>query len=111
MASLHKKGTPHSEEVISKILQLFDDGMRLKDLAKQSKVLIGYKIQGSTICNILKRSGRDASENTFRVRKQWRKYKNKVVDGVITESDYHKNKREQKKLDESGFIGDEGTPE
>jgi hypothetical protein len=68
----HKKGTPHSSEVIEKILELFDSGMREKTIALQSKKLIGYKIQPSTISSILNRNGRNVKENTYRIHRRKR---------------------------------------
>jgi hypothetical protein len=67
MAIEHKKHTPHSKEVIDKILELHDSGMRSKSIALQSKKLIGYYIKQSTISEILKREGRNAKENTYRI--------------------------------------------
>lgn len=61
------KGTPHPQWVIDKILKFFDEGMRLKDISKNSKEKIGYKIQQSTISQILKKNNRNAKLNSFRV--------------------------------------------
>lgn len=61
------KGNHHPKWVIDKILQFHDEGMRSKDISKNSKEKIGYKIQQSTICQILKRNGRNAKSNSFRV--------------------------------------------
>ncbi len=69
------KGTPHSEEVIGRIIQLCDEGMRSKDIYKQSKAMFGYTVKQSTISQILNKNGRTPKENTFRVRKAWKKYK------------------------------------
>ncbi len=68
------KGTPHSEEVVGRIIQLCDEGMRSKDIYKQSKDMFGYTIKQSTISQILTRNGRTPKENTFRVN-TWKKYK------------------------------------
>ena len=62
----HIKGTPHSPEVIQKIVELHDAGMRSKSISLQSKELIGYKIQQSSISMILRREGRDPKTNTYR---------------------------------------------
>lgn len=75
MAIKRIKGTPHSEEVISKIIELCDNGIRSKDIYKDSKALFGYVVKQSTISEILNRNGRTPKENTFRVRKAWKKYK------------------------------------
>lgn len=66
----HIRGTPHSPEVINKILELHDAGMRSKSISLQSKELIGYRIHQSTICEILKREGRDAKSNTYRLHRR-----------------------------------------
>ena len=76
MAIKRIKGTPHSEEVVSKIIELCDNGIRSKDIYKDSKALFGYVVKQSTISEILNRNGRTPKENTFRVRKARRKYKN-----------------------------------
>ncbi len=75
MAIKRIKGTPHSEEVVSKIIELCDNGIRSKDIYKDSKALFGYIVKQSTISEILNRNGRTPKENTFRVRKAWKKYK------------------------------------
>jgi len=75
MAIKRIKGTPHSEEVVSKIIELCDNGIRSKDIYKDSKALFGYVVKQSTISEILNRNGRTPKENTFRVRKAWKKYK------------------------------------
>lgn len=72
MAEVRKKFTPHTEETISKILELHDEGMRSKDISSQSKELFGFKLQQSSISKILVRNGRDAKSNTFRVKRGWR---------------------------------------
>lgn len=69
MAEVRKKFTPHSEETISKILELHDSGMRSKDIYKQSKEIFGFSIKQSSISNILARNGRNAKANTFRVKR------------------------------------------
>lgn len=83
MSTTRIKGTPHSEEVISKILQMNEEGVRSKDIYKQSKELFGYCVKQSTICNILKRYGKDAKINTYRVRKGWKKYKKTQQIGTV----------------------------
>ncbi len=75
MATRRIKFTPHSEEVIAKIIQLCDDGIRSKDIYKMSKQLFGYTVKQSTISEILTRNGRTPKANTFRIRKAWKKYK------------------------------------
>ncbi len=75
MAIKRIKGTPHSEEVVSKIIELCDNWIRSKDIYKDSKALFGYVVKQSTISEILNRNGRTPKENTFRVRKAWKKYK------------------------------------
>jgi hypothetical protein len=75
MTTKRIKGTPHSEEVIGRIIQLCDEGMRSKDIYKQSKDMFGYVVKQSTISQILNKNGRTPKENTFRVRKAWKKYK------------------------------------
>lgn len=75
MVNTRIKGTPHSEEVIGRIIQLCDEGVRSKDIYKQSKEMFGYIVKQSTISQILTRNGRTPKENTFRVRKAWKKYK------------------------------------
>lgn len=70
---LHKRRTQHSEEVVSQILSLHDQGMRSADIYKQSKELFGYRIKQSTISNILKRNGKIAKNNTFRRKRRKRK--------------------------------------
>lgn len=72
MAEVRKKFMPHSEETISKILELHDNGMRSKDISKQSKEIFGFKLQQSSLSNILARNGRNAKANTFRVKRRWR---------------------------------------
>lgn len=62
----HIKHTPHSEEVVSQIIGMHDDGVRSKDIYKQSKQLFGYSVKQSTISNILRRHGRDPKANTYR---------------------------------------------
>lgn len=76
------KGTPHSEEVVGRIIQLCDEGMRSKDIYKQSKDMFGYVVKQSTISEILNRNGRTPKENTFRVRKAWKKYKKPKVQEI-----------------------------
>lgn len=71
MEPKRKKFTPHSEETITKLLELHDAGMRSKDIYKQSKEIFGYRIQQSTISNILNRNGRNAKENTYRVKRHY----------------------------------------
>lgn len=73
MAEIRKKFTPHSEETIARILELHDNGMRSKDISKQSKAIFEFTIKQSTISNILKRNGRNAKENTFRVKRGGKK--------------------------------------
>lgn len=63
------KFTPHDGETINKILELHDGGMRSKDIYKQSKAIFGFSIKQSTISNILARNGRNAKDNTFRVKR------------------------------------------
>ena len=75
MAIKRIKGTPHSEEVVGRIIQLCDEGMRSKDIYKQSKDMFGYVVKQSTISQILNKNGRIPKENTFRIRKAWKKYK------------------------------------
>lgn len=75
MATKRIKFTPHSEEVVGRIIQLCDDGMRSKDIYKQSKEMFGYTIKQSTISQILTRNGRTPKENTFRVKRDWSKYR------------------------------------
>lgn len=62
--------TPHTEETISKILELHDEGMRSKDIYKQSKEIFGFSIKQSSISNILARNGRNAKANTFRIKRK-----------------------------------------
>jgi hypothetical protein len=69
MADKRVKFTPHSDETISKILELHDNGARSKDIYRQSKIIFGFSIKQSTISNILKRYGRDAKINTFRIKR------------------------------------------
>lgn len=66
MEEYHKKHTPHSEEVISKIIELHDSGTRSKDIYKQSKELFGYSVKQSTISVILRKNGRNPKTNSFR---------------------------------------------
>lgn len=66
MADEHKKHTPHSEEVIAKIISMCDEGVRSADIYKQSKELFGYTIKQSTISVILRRNGRNPKVNSFR---------------------------------------------
>ena len=80
MATKRIKGTPHSEEVISKIIELCDNGIRSKDIYKMSKDLFGYVVKQSTISQILNKNGRIPKENTFRVRKAWKKYKKPKIE-------------------------------
>lgn len=75
MATKRIKSTPHSEEVVSKIIELCDNGIRSKDIYKMSKDLFGYVVKQSTISQILNKNGRTPKENTFRIRKAWKKYK------------------------------------
>lgn len=75
MAEVRKKFTPHSEETITRILELHDEGMRSKDISKQSKEIFGFKVQQSSISNILARNGRNAKANTFRMGKNWKNEK------------------------------------
>ena len=70
MVDKRVKFTPHNEETINKILELHDGGMRSKDIYEQSKNIFGFRIQQSTISNILKRNNRDAKANTFRVKRR-----------------------------------------
>lgn len=64
------KGTPHSPEVINKIIELSLSGTMSKDIWKNSVALFGYKIKQSTISNILKRNGINAKKNTIWHRKR-----------------------------------------
>jgi hypothetical protein len=77
------KFTPHSEETIARLLEMHDAGMRSKDIYKQSKEIFGYRIQQSTISNILSRNGRNAKENTYRVKRHYHPPKKKEF-GEIT---------------------------
>lgn len=73
MAEVRKKFTPHSEETITRILELHDEGMRSKDIYRQSKEIFGFSVKQSTISNILARNGRNAKANTFRVKRGGKK--------------------------------------
>jgi hypothetical protein len=79
MVEKRKKFTPHSEEVIAKIAELSNSGMRSKDISKQSPELIGYKIKQSSISNILSRLGIDAKANTYRVKRNWHPRKKQEI--------------------------------
>lgn len=69
MEPKRKKFTPHSEETIIRILEMHDAGMRSKDIYKNSKGLFGFCVKQSTISNILSRNGRNAKDNTYRIKK------------------------------------------
>lgn len=75
----HIKGTPHSLEVIEKILELFDNGMRSKSISLQSKERIGYRIHQSTISEILRREGRNPKDNTYRLHRKRKIEENKII--------------------------------
>lgn len=75
----HKKGTPHSLEVIEQILNLFDEGMRSKSISLQSKKRIGYHIQESTISEILRRNGRNPKDNTYRLHRKRKIEEDKII--------------------------------
>ena len=69
MSEKRIKFTPHSEETILRVLEMHDAGMRSKDIYRQSKTVFGFCIKQSTISNILKRNGRNAKDNTYRIKK------------------------------------------
>jgi hypothetical protein len=69
MSEKRIKFTPHSEETILRVLEMHDAGMRSKDIYKQSKTVFGFCIKQSTISNMLKRNGRNAKDNTYRIKK------------------------------------------
>lgn len=62
-----KKGDPHNIETVMQILQLFDGGMRTKDISKKSKEIFGYKIKESEIHEMLKRNNKLTTENLKKV--------------------------------------------
>lgn len=77
--SEHKKGTRHSLEVIEKIIDLFDNGMRAKSISLQSKKLIGYRIHQSTISEILRREGKNPKDNTYRLHRKRKIEEDKII--------------------------------
>ena len=74
------KFTPHSEETIARLLEMHDAGMRSKDIYKQSRDIFGFAIKQSTISNILSRNGRNAKENTYRVKRHYHPKKKEFGD-------------------------------
>lgn len=100
MAIKRIKGTPHSEEVVSKIIELCDNGIRSKDIYKMSKNLFGYIVKQSTISQILTKNGRIPKENTFRVRKAWKKYKKLITEPENTKTGLTIYKPDTKPTDE-----------
>lgn len=78
------KFTPHSEETIIKLLEMHDAGVRSKDIYKQSKDVFGFTIKQSTISNILARNGRNAKENTYRVKRHYHPTTKKTVAEITT---------------------------
>lgn len=69
MSEKRIKFTPHFEETILRVLEMHDAGMRSKDIYKQSKTVFGFCIKQSTISSMLKRNGRNAKDNTYRIKK------------------------------------------
>jgi hypothetical protein len=69
MSEKRIKFTPHSEETILRVLEMHDAGMRSKDIYKQSKTVFNFCIKQSTISSMLKRNGRNAKDNTYRIKK------------------------------------------
>lgn len=84
MSEKRIKFTPHSEETILRVLEMHDAGMRSKDIYKQSKTVFGFCIKQSTISNILKRNGRNAKDNTYRIKRGASKRKAETINDFPT---------------------------
>ncbi len=84
MSEKRIKFTPHSEETILRVLEMHDAGMRSKDIYKQSKTVFGFCIKQSTISNMLKRNGRNAKDNTYRIKRGASKRKPETINDFPT---------------------------
>mgnify|MGYP003526985476 CR=1 FL=1 len=85
------KGTPHSEEVIGRIIQLCDEGMRSKDIYKQSKAMFGYTVKQSTISQILNKNGKSYTDEQVKKIKELFEFWAK-----LEYNNYQKNKEHEK---------------
>ncbi len=59
----------NSLDDVWKILQFFDDGMSPKDISKNSKEKLGYKLKEDVILEILRRNNRFTVENVMKMHK------------------------------------------
>ena len=84
MSEKRIKFTPHSEETILRVLEMHDAGMRSKDIYRQSKTVFGFCIKQSTISNMLKRNGRNAKDNTYRIKRGASKRKPETINDFPT---------------------------
>jgi hypothetical protein len=114
MSDKRIKFTPHSEETILRILEMHDAGMRSKDIYKQSKGVFGFCIKQSTISNILKRNGRNAKDNTYRIKRGASKRKPETIHDFPTLRKYTQTPENTyvPKIENEGLIEEKsGVPE
>ena len=112
MSEKRIKFTPHSEETILRVLEMHDAGMRSKDIYRQSKTVFGFCIKQSTISNMLKRNGRNAKDNTYRIKRGASKRKPETINDFPTlrrytqtpENTYVPETEEVELIDSSDFT-------
>lgn len=118
MSEKRIKFTPHSEETILRVLEMHDAGMRSKDIYRQSKTVFGFCIKQSTISNMLKRNGRNAKDNTYRIKRGASKRKPESINDFPTLRRYTQTsentyvpKPEEVELIDSSEVTPEGEVE